>query len=52
MAAEGTSSKNIAEQCCISDIRVRMCLTGIYKKLGLTDKKNKRAALAKILLPR
>ena len=49
-AAEGMSNKEIADKVFLSESRVKTCLTGIYRKLGITEKKDKRNLMEKILL--
>ena len=48
-AAEKVSNKNIAKKFYLSESRIKTCLSGIYRKLGITGKKNKRKLLAEIL---
>jgi len=49
LASRGLLNKEIADEVCLSESRVKTCLSGIYRKLGLTDKENKRELLAKVL---
>jgi DNA-binding response OmpR family regulator len=48
-AAEGLSNKDIADKVYLSESRVKTCLSGVYRKLGITDKKGKRNTLTEIL---
>jgi DNA-binding NarL/FixJ family response regulator len=48
-AAQGFSNKEIAEKVFLSESRVKTCLSGIYSKLGLSDKDNKRDLLSELL---
>jgi len=48
-AAENMSNKEIANLVFLSESRVKTCLTDIYRKLGISDKKDKRNLLAEIL---
>jgi DNA-binding response OmpR family regulator len=48
LAAQGLYNKEIAEKVFLSESRVKTCLSGIYSKLGLSDKDNKRDLLAEI----
>lgn len=48
-AAEGLSNKDIADKVYLSESRVKTCLSSVYRKLGITDKKDKRNTLADIL---
>jgi DNA-binding response OmpR family regulator len=48
-AAQGFSNKEIADKVFLSESRVKTCLSGIYSKLGLSDKDNKRDSLAELL---
>jgi len=48
-AADGMSNKEIADMVFLSESRVKTCLSGIYRKLGIAEKKNKRNLLAEIL---
>jgi len=49
LAARGKHNKEIAEEVFLSESRVKTCLTGIYHKLGIADKDNKRDLLAQML---
>jgi len=46
LAAKGLYNKEIAEKVFLSESRVKTCLSGIYRKLGISDKSNKRELLA------
>ena len=48
-AAEGMSNKDIAGKVNLSESRVKTCLSGVYRKLGIAGKKDKRHLLAGIL---
>jgi len=48
-AAEGMSNKDIAGKVFLSESRIKTCLSGIYRKLGITEKKDKRNLLNGIL---
>jgi DNA-binding NarL/FixJ family response regulator len=48
-AAEGLSNKDIAVKVYLSESRIKTSLSAIYRKLGITDKKDKRNILAEIL---
>jgi DNA-binding NarL/FixJ family response regulator len=48
-AAKGFSNKEIADKVFLSESRVKTCLSGIYSKLGISDKDNKRELLAEVL---
>lgn len=48
-AAEGMSNKDIAEKVYLSESRVKTCLSGVYRKLGVAGKKDKRTLLTEIL---
>ena len=52
LAAEGFSNKDIAEKVYLSESRIKTCLSGIYRKLGITgnnNNKGKRLTLAEAL---
>jgi len=49
LAARGRHNKEIADEVFLSESRVKTCLTGIYQKLGIADKENKRDLLAQML---
>ena len=49
LAAAGLSNKAIAAKEFLSESRVKTCLTGIYLKLGITDRKDKRGLLTAML---
>jgi len=49
LAARGLINKEIAEEVNLSESRVKTCLSGIYRKLGIAEKENKRELLAGIL---
>jgi len=46
LAAQGFYNKEIASKVFLSESRVKTCLSGIYRKLGISDKENKRALLS------
>ena len=48
-AAEGMRNKDIADKVFLSESRVKTCLSGVYRKLGIAEKKSKRNLLAEIL---
>ena len=48
-AAEGMSNKDIAGKVYLSESRVKTCLSGVYRKLGIAGKKEKRNLLAELL---
>jgi len=48
--AKGMSNKEIVDKVFLSESRVKTTLSGIYRKLGIAEKKNKRDLLAEILL--
>jgi DNA-binding response OmpR family regulator len=48
-AARGMLNKEIADEVNLSESRVKTCLSGIYRKLGIAEKRNKRETLARIL---
>jgi len=48
-AAKGLLNKEIGEKLFLSESRIKTCLSEIYRKLGITDKKNKRELLAEAL---
>jgi len=48
-AAEGMSNKDIAGKVFLSESRIKTCLSGIYRKLGIAEKKDKRDLLTDIL---
>jgi DNA-binding response OmpR family regulator len=49
LAAAGLSNKEIATQVYLSESRVKTCLSGVYRKLKIVDRKDKRCMLAVIL---
>ncbi len=49
LAAGGEKNKEIADKVFLSESRVKTCLSTIYRKLGISDKENKRDLLAQIL---
>ncbi|MCL2186741.1 MAG: response regulator transcription factor [Treponema sp.] len=49
LAARGFANKEIADNVFLSESRVKTCLSGIYRKLGISDKENKRDILIKML---
>ncbi|MDR0464838.1 MAG: response regulator [Treponema sp.] len=49
LASKGSFNKEIAQKVFLSESRVKTCLSGIYRKLGISDKENKREMLAEIL---
>jgi len=51
-AARGMLNKEIAEEVNLSESRVKTCLSGIYRKLGIVEKDNKRELLAGLLKPK
>jgi len=48
-AAEGLSNNDIANKVFLSESRVKTCLSNVYRKLGIAEKKNKRSILKEIL---
>ena len=48
-AAEGMTNEDIARKVYLSESRVKTCLTSVYRKLGIAEKKEKRSLLAKLL---
>jgi DNA-binding response OmpR family regulator len=48
-AARGMSNSDIAKEVYLSESRVKTCLSGIYRKLGIAGGKDKRRLLAKML---
>ncbi len=42
-------NKEIAKRVCLSESHVKNCLSAVYRKLGISDKENKRELLAQIL---
>ena len=50
LAAKGLFNKEIAEKVFLSESRVKTCLSGIYRKLGISNKDKKRDLLAEILI--
>jgi len=49
LAARGMLNKEIADEVNLSESRVKTCLSGIYRKLGIAEKENKRELLAGLL---
>lgn len=49
LAAEGRSNKEIAAQMFLSESRVKACLGNVFQKMGITEERNKRSALARLL---
>ena len=49
LAAQRLYNKEIADKVFLSESRVKTCLSGVYRKLGLSDSNNKRELLAEIL---
>jgi DNA-binding response OmpR family regulator len=49
LVAQGLSNKEIADKVFLSESRIKTCLSGIYSKLGISDKDNKRELLAEVL---
>jgi len=49
LASRGMLNKEIADEVNLSESRVKTCLSGIYRKLGIAEKENKRELLAGIL---
>jgi len=47
--AKGMSNKDIAGKVYLSESRIKTCLSGIYRKLGLSADKDKRSMLKNIL---
>jgi DNA-binding NarL/FixJ family response regulator len=50
LAVNGLRNKEIADKVFLSVSRVKTCLSGIYKKLGISKNNNKRELLYKILI--
>jgi len=49
LAAKGLYNKEIADKVFLSVSRVKTCLSGIYRKLGISENNNKREILAQII---
>lgn len=49
LVAKGLYNKEIADKIFLSESRVKTSLSGIYRKLGISDKENKRDLLAQLL---
>lgn len=49
LAAQGLCNKEIAARVFLSVSRVKTCLSSIYRKLGISEKNNKRDILAQII---
>jgi len=49
LAAKGLTNKEIADKVFLSESRVKTCLSGIYRKLGISEKENKRELLSNII---
>jgi len=49
-AANGLCNKEIADKVFLSVSRVKTCLSGIYRKLGISEKNKKRKLLYKMLV--
>ena len=49
LASQGLYNKEIAGKVFLSVSRVKTCLSGIYRKLGISSNKNKRELLADII---
>jgi DNA-binding response OmpR family regulator len=49
LAAQGFSNKEIADKVFLSESRIKTSLSGIYSKLGISDKDNKRELLIDLL---
>jgi len=49
LASRGLLNKEIAEEVNLSESRIKTCLSGIYKKLGITENDDKRKILTKKL---
>ncbi|MCL2230823.1 MAG: response regulator [Treponema sp.] len=49
LAAQGLYNKEIAGKVFLSESRVKTCLSGIYRKLGITEQSNKREILKKMI---
>jgi len=45
LASRGMLNKEIADEVCLSESRVKSCLSGIYRKLGITENDDKRKIL-------
>ena len=50
LAAQGLCNKEIAGKVFLSVSRIKTCLSGIYRKLGISNNTNKREMLAGIIL--
>ena len=48
-AVKGMSNKEIADRVYLSESRVKTCLSGVYRKLGITDEREKRKLLSEML---
>ncbi|MCL2245196.1 MAG: response regulator [Treponema sp.] len=49
LAAQGLYNKEIAVKVFLSESRVKTCLSGIYRKLGISNNNNKRELLAGLI---
>ena len=49
LAARGLINKEIAAKVFLSESRVKTTLSGIYRKLGISNENNKRDLLARML---
>ncbi|GBU26046.1 hypothetical protein R83H12_02725 [Fibrobacteria bacterium R8-3-H12] len=49
LAARGMINKEIADEANLSESRVKTCLSGIYRKLNIAEKENKRELLTILL---
>jgi len=49
LASRGMLNKEIADEVCLSESRVKACMSIIYKKLGITENDDKRKILIEIL---
>ncbi|GBU29457.1 hypothetical protein R84B8_03022 [Treponema sp. R8-4-B8] len=49
LAARGMINKEIADEVNLSESRVKTCLSGIYRKLNIAEKENKRELLTILL---
>jgi len=49
LVAKGFYNKEIADKRYLSESRIKTCLSGIYRKLGISEKENKRDLLVQFL---